>query len=122
MNSSRFIYHITDDTAWQKARPSGWYTPPGFAADGFIHCSDLRQVTPVADRLYTGQRGLALLQIVVSRLVSRVVYENLEGGLEPFPHIYGELNVDAVSRAIPFDPGPDGRFTLPVELVSECPG
>ena len=122
MNPYRYIYHITTEEAWQQAKPAGWYTPPGFAADGFIHCSSLRQVLPVAERFYAGQAGFVLLQIRANRLDSRVIYENLEGGAELYPHIYGELNVQAVSQVIPFTPGPDGRFTLPDWLEMECPG
>ena len=31
-------------------------------------------------------------------------YENLEGGTQLYPHIYGPLNLDAVVRATPFRP------------------
>jgi uncharacterized protein (DUF952 family) len=122
MNPYRYIYHVTAFKDWQHAKPTGWYIPPGYAADGFIHCSQLSQVVGVANRFYTGQSGLVLLQISTNRLIARVVYENLEGGADLFPHIYGELNVDAVSQAIPFAPDHEGRFTFPVWLEAECPG
>lgn len=122
MNRYRYVYHITTAADWQGAKSTGWYAPPDYAADGFIHCSRLEQVVPVANRFYAGRDGLVLLQISTHRLLARLVYENLEGGAELFPHVYGRLNVDAVSQVIAFAPGADGRFTLPVWLEAECPG
>jgi len=43
-----------------------------------------------------------------------VRYENLEGGNELFPHIYGPLPLEAISEALPFEPKPDGYFKLPL--------
>lgn len=122
MNPNRYIYHITTEEAWQQAKPSGWYTPSNLAVDGFIHCSALKQIPPVAKRLFAGQTGLVLLQIQTNRLDVKVVYENLEGGAELFPHIYGKLNVSAVSRVVLFVTGADGNFILPDWLEMECPG
>ena len=66
-----------------------------------------------ANRYYAGQAGLVLLRIDSDRLNAEVRYENLEGGESLFPHIYGALNLSAVSGAVDFPPGADGRFTLP---------
>ncbi|MCC6147362.1 MAG: DUF952 domain-containing protein [Anaerolineaceae bacterium] len=122
MNPNRYVYHITTKETWQGAQPGGWYKPPAYATDKFIHCSTLQQVVPVAERLYAGQTGLVLLQIWTNRLAGRLVYENLEGGAVLYPHIYGALNLDAVSQVVPFQPGPDGHFALPNWLEAECPG
>lgn len=45
-------------------------------------------------------------------------YENLEGGDEPFPHVYGAIELAAVIRVWPFRPDRDGRFELPADLES----
>jgi uncharacterized protein (DUF952 family) len=39
-------------------------------------------------------------------------YEEGEPG-QLFPHLYGPLNLDAVTAALPFSSEPDGRFVLP---------
>ena len=54
-----------------------------------------------------------LLRIDSEKLNAEVRYENLEGGESLFPHIYGALNLSAVSGAVDFPPGADGRFSLP---------
>lgn len=106
------IYHITAREAWEAARPAGSYRPEAFAHEGFIHCSTREQVVRVADARFRGRRGLVLLCVDTGRVAAEIVYENLEGGRELFPHIYGELNADAVVEVLDFEPGADGRFKI----------
>ncbi len=113
------ILHITDRESWEQALGAGAYQPPGFAEEGFIHCSTLQQVIAVADRVFRGQAGLVLLCIEPERLKAGLRFENLDGGPDLFPHIYGPLNLDAVTGVLDFPPGPDGLFTLPPALASD---
>lgn len=96
---------------WTAAKLTGLYRPEAFDAEGFIHCSTPAQVIAVANRHYPGQSGLVLLYIDSDKVDAEIVYENLYGGQELFPHIYGALNVDAVTRVEDFEPDPDGQFT-----------
>jgi uncharacterized protein (DUF952 family) len=113
------IFHITTPEAWTEASDRGAYQPQMFAVDGFIHCSTRDQVIQVANARFRGQSGLLLLLIETDKVLPRIVYENLEGGQQLFPHIYGELNLDAVSQVTEFEPGADGYFSLP-NNVSEA--
>src|SRR5436190_12184261 len=92
------IYHITSAAAAKEAEKSGEYLPEGFAAEGFIHCSYAHQVDGVLHRIFRGRTGLVILDIDPGRLSCRLVDENLEGGAELFPHIYGHLPMSAVIR------------------------
>jgi uncharacterized protein (DUF952 family) len=92
------MYHITTAAEAEHARETGEYTPEGFAAEGFIHCSYAHQVRGVMERIFKGREGLVLLEIDPSRLTCKVIDENLEGGQELFPHIYGPLPMSAVVR------------------------
>jgi uncharacterized protein (DUF952 family) len=107
------IFHITTREDWDKAKSGGSYRPEAFSAEGFIHCSTRAQLVRVADERFRGQRGLVLLCIDEERVAAEIVYENLEGGRELFPHIYGALNVRAVVDVLEFEPGADGRFAFP---------
>jgi uncharacterized protein (DUF952 family) len=106
------IYHITSNSEWQSARSSGTYLPQGYTQDGFIHCSKGSQVIRTANRFYTGQKELVLLKIESDLIPSKVVEENLEGGSELFPHIYGPLPVTAVVAASPLNSAEEG-FIFP---------
>lgn len=86
--------------------------------EGFIHCSDPPQLKEVADRLFRGRGDLVLLVVDPARLVSQVRLENLEGGEEMFPHVYGPIEIEAVIDVRPFVPRPDGTFEVPKDLRS----
>ena len=107
------IFHITTSRAWSSAAAEGIYQPEMFPVDGFIHCSTREQVIQVANLRFRGQSGLVLLLIDTEKVTPEIVYENLEGGQQLFPHIYGELNVDAVAQVEKFAPNAEGYFSLP---------
>ena len=107
------IYHITSASQWEAARRSGEYAPQGFPIEGFIHCSYRNQVCPVANRLFKGRTDLVLFEIDRSKITCKVIDENLEGGTELFPHVYGRLPMSAVVRIHDFPPDEDGTFRFP---------
>lgn len=107
------IFHITKRDEWTKAKVEGSYRTEMFPIEGFIHCSTTDQVIQVANIRFSGQTGLVLLSIDPDKVTAEIIYENLEGGLQLFPHIYGGLNIDAVVQVAEFEPGVDGHFTLP---------
>jgi uncharacterized protein (DUF952 family) len=104
------IFHITTEREWQEAVQRGRYGAPSLSTAGFIHCSGRHQVIRVANSIFRGVDGLVLLYVDMERLSSPVVYENLEGGAEVFPHVYGPIDLDAVRNVTPFEPAEDGSF------------
>ena len=107
------IFHITKREAWDRAEVDGIYRTEMFPIEGFIHCSTRNQVIQVANIRFRGHTGLVLLSIDTNRVTAEIRYENLEGGEQMFPHIYGELNIEEVVQVAEFEPGPEGYFTLP---------
>lgn len=110
------ILHITTEKEWQTAVAAGEYRADSLASEGFIHCSTVGQVLMPANQLYAGQTGLVLLKIDPAKLAAKLVYEDCYETGHQFPHIYGPLNLDAVSGLVAFPPNPDGTFSLPNEL------
>jgi uncharacterized protein (DUF952 family) len=110
------IFHIVDKTTWRQASESGRYDGDTLQTEGFIHASTIEQVAGVANARFRGRSGLVVLEIDPERVARSGVeirYENLEGGKDLFPHLYGALPLDAVVRVLPFEPGADGTFTPP---------
>ena len=114
------IFHITPRTAWDEAQKRGDYRAESFTTEGFIHCSTLSQVLPVANNFYKGQTGLILLEIEPTLLSSTLKWEPPSGGTPPsgvpvgdiFPHIYGSINLNAVVKVVDIISKPDGTFEL----------
>ncbi|HSB00133.1 MAG TPA: DUF952 domain-containing protein [Anaerolineales bacterium] len=115
------IYHITSRRAWREAQQRGDYRAESLGSEGFIHCSTGTQVLPVAEKYYPGQRGLLVLVIDPALLTSDLKWEPPSGGTpppgvpdgEPFPHVYGPINLDAIVKILDLDTSPDGKHTVP---------
>jgi uncharacterized protein (DUF952 family) len=110
------ILHITRQEDWQQAQGVGVYRGDTLVSEGFIHCSTPQQVIGVAHRFYLGQAGLVLLGINSDQVQAPIQYERTEND-EFFPHIYGALNLDAVTQVWEFVPQADGTFRLPAAIA-----
>ena len=109
---TRLIFHITTAPEWAAAQSEGAYRAPSLDTEGFIHCSTPAQVVWVANTRFRGRTDLILLHIDPLTLDADVRYENLEGGRERFPHVYGAIPVSAVVEVTPFRPADDGTFSV----------
>lgn len=115
----RKIYHLVSSDDWHNAKTQAEYKPRQFSHEGFIHCSYLHQLSSVANRFFLGQNNLLLLVIDCSNIKNDIIDENLEGGLELYPHLYSGLPINAVAEVIPFPCNVDGSFSLPQKLKAE---
>ncbi len=109
------IFHITQRKQWEKAKSTGTYCGDTLESEGFIHCSMRSQVLGVANRFFRNQKNLILLCIDPDKVKPEIRYEVAEGE-ERYPHIYGALNIDAVSEIIDFEADKDGLFKLPLNI------
>ena len=90
------IFHIAQQADVIEARLSGQYVCDSLTTEGFIHCCLDTQLQGVIERYYQGVSDLLLLGIDPGLLQSELRFENTVGGDEDFPHIYGQINLDAV--------------------------
>lgn len=91
------IYHITSAEAWKAAEEKGFYTAPSLQTEGFIHCSSSQQVQGVLQRYFEGKKNLVKLIIDTDKLTSICKFERSPSVNEDFPHVYGIINLDAVT-------------------------
>jgi len=120
------ILHLTNSANCLEALQQGFITAPSLAAEGFIHCSTEQQMCDVANKYYRGATDMVLVVINPAALTSPLKWEppaHIDGSPslpdEPlFPHIYGVINLAAVSQVIDFPSNPDGSFDLPTQLTA----
>ncbi|MCH9673242.1 MAG: DUF952 domain-containing protein [Gammaproteobacteria bacterium] len=108
------LFHITDDRQWPCAGEH--YLPNTYSVDGFVHCSTAKQVLATAQRYFQGRDDLILLAINTTMIEADIRYENLIGGSELFPHIYGPIPCNAIESAEPLQRGADNEYLAPKML------
>ncbi|MEH2418878.1 DUF952 domain-containing protein [Nostoc sp.] len=111
------ILHITKRQQWEQAKDLGSYRADSLDSEGFIHCSKSTQIVKVSNTFFSNQKELVLLFIDSDKIQAEIRYEPAEIG-ELFPHVYGELNIDAVYQVIDFEVGKDGFFELSQEVIN----
>jgi uncharacterized protein (DUF952 family) len=89
------IYHIVLPDAWTQVEDKEFYRAESLETEGFIHCSFAEQLEKVLQRYYAGKEKVLILMIETEKLKSKLVAEPSTGG-EIYPHIYGEINRDAI--------------------------
>jgi uncharacterized protein (DUF952 family) len=111
------IYKVCSASAWREAERQGVFR--GSAddrRDGFIHFSTASQVAGTVTKHFAGQTGLFLIAIDADALGEALKWERSRGG-ELFPHLYGELDLGAVTEILDLRARSDGSHDIP-ELAS----
>ena len=111
------FFHIAEPEAWATAKTGGSWTTSTrgrtLEQEGFIHCSQPQQVALVLEAVYGDMdHDLLLLVVDSDRLTSPWQLDDVAGADDPFPHIYGPLNADAVVDELPLRRTADG-FIVP---------
>ena len=107
------LYKICPASLWHEAERQGVFRGSAHdIRDGFIHFSTAGQVAETAAKHFPGQHNLLLISVDGARLSGALKWEPSRGGAL-FPHLYGELDLNTVSKveALPFGPG--GRHVIP---------
>ena len=118
----QWLYHIATVADWDQARRDGEYRTSTrgrtLSQEGFIHASTAAQVLPVAAMVYLDEpEDLVLLVLDPGRIGAEIRYEPVPGWADPFPHIYGPLDVAAVVQAVPLERDAAGGFRWPDGLA-----
>ena len=96
------LFHLALAEDWRMARAEGTYriSTRGMHLGevGFIHCSWEQQVQATFDRFYADADDVLLLHIDPAQLTAPLRADAVPTG-ELFPHLYGELPLNAVISA-----------------------
>ena len=107
------IYKICPASAWREAERQGIYRGSrDDARDGFLHFSTAAQVDGTARQHYFGQTGRFLIAVDADALGDALRWERSRND-ELFPHLYGELDLGAVTGVLSMRARSDGFHELP---------
>ena len=131
MDTRNTIYHIVTMDDLRACIKGNYYRPRTFEQDGFIHCTgdESTSLLVLEDYFAEAARRDAILIMGIDslRLESDVRYEppapvrgagtshSQDGAL--FPHIYGHLNIDAISGVGKVE-RVEGKFVWPSAFVA----
>ena len=104
----QYLVHLCTRSAWQAAQESGNYQPASLAAEGFIHLSRPDQILKVANAFYRSLADVVLLWIDTALLRAELRWVAVDADV--FPHLYGELNLEAVVAVSGLLPDAEGVF------------
>ena len=112
----RRIYKICPASAWREAERQGVYRGSADdARDGFIHFCTSSQLAETAAKHFFGQTGLFLIAVDADALGTALRWEPSRND-ELFPHLYGELDLGAVTGIYDMRARSDGTHDIP-ELI-----
>ena len=95
------IYHITLKQQYQEALKAGFYTHGSLESEGFIHFSNREQLVETANRFFQGVEDLVLLVVDQHKVSAELKFEDVNG--QSFPHLYGRLELEAITKALPLN-------------------
>jgi len=107
------LYKICPASLWREAERKGIFRGSEHdLRDGFIHFSTAGQVAETATRHFAGQDDLLLIAVEAASLGAALKWETSRGGAL-FPHLYGELDLNAVLTVAPLPLAAGGRHAIP---------
>lgn len=107
------IYKIISASEWKAAEAAGVFKGVAIdLTDGYIHFSTASQAAETAAKHFAGQTDLLLITINPDALTQELTWEPSRGGAL-FPHLYGDLNMEAVAEKAVLPLNADGVHVFP---------
>jgi uncharacterized protein (DUF952 family) len=110
----RPLYKILTAEQWAAAEGRLPWAPVD-VQDGFVHLSAPSQVRETARRHFAGRTGLVLVALDPARFAPGTLRWEPSRGGALFPHVHGDVPLDAVLRVVPLELGDDG-FVFPSDV------
>lgn len=92
------IYYVMLPEEWAFACEEEEYWPDDFDQRGYIPCAEPGQLDMlIEDRGFHNSDSFYVLKIDPQQIESVIIYEDVDERGVMFPHVYGYINVDAVT-------------------------
>jgi len=105
------IYKLVSQKEWSGAQEAGEYSGSELdKKDGFIHLSTASQCKQTARLHYGGREDVLLVEVSTEKVRRSLRWDPAPSrNNELFPHIYGVIPMDAVTRVAPLPLTADGH-------------
>ena len=114
------IYKVLTLDEWARAQNSGIIITDLDKKDGFIHLSTAAQLNATLSLYFSEEETVALLQIDHAQTHQQLKFEatsTLGNRNSSFPHYYGNLNTNFVSKIWHLN---RGAFEIPIEVMLQA--
>jgi uncharacterized protein (DUF952 family) len=111
---SELLYKIMPASLWARAGAEGrmpW--APIDVADGFVHLSAASQVRETLRKHFAGQHDLVLIEVRADALTAGTLRWEISRGGALFPHVYGDVPLDAIAGVTGIAEDDEGGHLLP---------
>lgn len=99
MSDQTLIYKICPVSDWNDACKKGVYTGSSDdIRDGFIHFSTWKQVKGTYEKYFADKSDLLIVSVDTNKLAIEALKWEISRNGEKFPHLYGDLTLDAVVK------------------------
>ncbi|PYF08371.1 DUF952 domain-containing protein [Ureibacillus chungkukjangi] len=104
------ILHCLKESTWEKAKDNVYYGRESIEAFGYIHCSSIENFWRVAPNFKDVLEPVVLLFIDTNKVEAEIKWEDDGNYGRTYPHIYGELNLNALVKVTPLLKDYQGEF------------
>ena len=119
-NLNNEIYKVLTLDEWEQAQASGAIITQLDKEDGFIHLSTAIQLNATLSLYFVKEESVVLLQVEHAQIHDKLKFEVPAppgNRISSFPHYYGDLNINAISRVWHLK---RGAFELPIEIILQA--
>ena len=119
-NLNNEIYKVLTLNEWEQAQTSGAIITQLDKEDGFIHLSTAIQLNATLSLYFVKEESVVLLQVEHAQIHDKLKFEVPAppgNRISSFPHYYGDLNINAISRVWHLK---RGAFELPIEVILQA--
>ncbi|WP_416150504.1 DUF952 domain-containing protein [Salipaludibacillus sp. HK11] len=100
------IYYVLTEDEWKIAKEEEEYWPSDFDDRGYIPCANPGQTEYLISELLLDEEPLLILTIDTQKLESVIIYEDVYETGSMKPHVYGYINIDAITGIDEFHRSP----------------
>lgn len=111
------ILHCAARSLWESAQNRPCLFEEMLGREGFIHCSSVEYFWRVASNFRDAAEELVLLCIDTDLLRAEVRWEDADGCGREYPHVYGPIDRQAITAALPFLRDENGTWVKNPELA-----